>query len=51
MQPPNTNLKLNSSLSSDGKTYLVLKGKVLLVSKTLNFIPYTGRISAGCRLE
>jgi uncharacterized protein (DUF2147 family) len=51
MQPPNTNLKLNSSLSSDGKTYLVLKGKVLLVSKTLNFIPYTGKISAGCLLE
>lgn len=51
MQPPDSNMKLNSSIQSDGKTFLVLKGKILLISKTMNFIPYTGKIGEGCRLE
>lgn len=50
MQPPKATMKLNATVTSDGKTSLVLKAKMMLVSKTLSFTPFTGQIGEGCRL-
>jgi hypothetical protein len=50
MQPPNTSMNLNATVTTDGKTVLVLKAKMMLISKTLSFIPFTGQIAEGCRL-
>lgn len=51
MQPPGTEMKLNTTIVSDGKSFLTMKGKVLLLSKTMHFVPFNGRIGEGCRLD
>jgi uncharacterized protein (DUF2147 family) len=51
MQPPGTDTRLSASVISDGKSYLTMKGKILIVTKTMQFTPFKGQIGEGCRLE
>jgi hypothetical protein len=37
-------------VTSDGKSFFTMKGKVLLLSKTMNFVPFAGKIGEGCRV-
>lgn len=50
MQPPGTDTLLSASILSDGKSFLTIKGKVLIISKTIQFVPFKGRIVEGCRV-
>lgn len=50
MQPPGSSMKMSASVISDGKSFLTMKGKMLLLSKTLNFVPFTGKIGEGCKV-
>lgn len=51
MQPPDSSIALNASITSDGKSVLTMKAKLLLVGKTMTFAPFTGKIGDNCRLE
>lgn len=51
MQPPDTSMSLNAAVTSDGKSFFTMKARMLLVSKTMSFVPFTGKIGEGCRLE
>lgn len=50
MQPPDSGMKLNAEITSDGKTFLRMKGKMLFVSKTMSFVPFTGSLGEGCSI-
>ena len=50
MQPPGTSMKMTAWVTSDGKSFFTMKGKVLLMSKTMNFVPFAGEIGEGCRV-
>ncbi|MDX2181509.1 MAG: DUF2147 domain-containing protein [Bryobacteraceae bacterium] len=51
MQPPDTKISINSSVETDGKTFLTLRGRMLVMSKTMQLEPFAGKIGNGCRLE
>ncbi|MBY0503840.1 MAG: DUF2147 domain-containing protein [Bryobacteraceae bacterium] len=51
MEPPGAATKLNAAISWDGKGNLTMKARLLLLSKTMSFVPFNGKIGQGCRLE
>ncbi len=51
MQPPDMDRALNSEVETDGMTYMKVHAHILMMSKTLNFQPYTGRLGDHCELE
>jgi uncharacterized protein (DUF2147 family) len=51
MHPPDRDMTLNSQIDTDGKTFLTVHAHAGIISKTISFAPYTGKIGEGCRLE
>jgi hypothetical protein len=40
---------MNSSVTSDGNSYLTVRASMGFHSRTLSFVPYKGGIGKGCR--
>jgi uncharacterized protein (DUF2147 family) len=51
MKPPDLDKSISSSITSDGTTFLTMRGQMLFLTKTMSFVPYRGKIGADCRLE
>ncbi len=49
--PPDKDMTLNSQIETDGNTYLKMHAHMGIISKTIAFTPYTGKIGLGCQLE
>jgi uncharacterized protein (DUF2147 family) len=48
MRPPDVGRSLNATIETDGSTFLKVNARLLLLSKTLAFVPYTGALTNGC---
>lgn len=55
IRPPDADRELGGQLSlgraKDGTPMLTLRARVLLISKTMTFAPFSGRVLDGCRVE
>lgn len=51
MLAPDSTREADSSITSDGKTFLRLRGQVMFMSMTMSFVPYVGELREGCRID
>ena len=51
LQPPDMQRTLNSEIETDDKTYVRLRAHMMMMSKTLNFHPYSGRLGDKCQMD
>jgi uncharacterized protein (DUF2147 family) len=51
MHPPTKDMTLKSQIDTDGKSFITLHAHAGIITKTISFTPYTGKIGEGCRLE
>jgi hypothetical protein len=51
MSPPGMSRTLRSSIETDGTTKLTLRARMMLISKTLEFVKFTGTVGENCRIE
>jgi uncharacterized protein (DUF2147 family) len=51
MHPPNAGVSINASLTQPSPSELILKGRMMIMSKTMRMSRFNGVIGAGCRIE
>ena len=48
---PGSDSAIKASITTNGQTSLTLTAKVMMLSKTMDFIPFTGSISESCEVK
>jgi Uncharacterized protein conserved in bacteria (DUF2147) len=50
LQPPDMNRSIGSNIVTNGATGLTLRARMMLISKTMTFTAFTGRIGENCEV-
>lgn len=51
MQPPDANRELDADVTTDGSTQMTVRAHMMMMSKTLRFVPFKGTVTSDCEMQ